>query len=121
MRVPLLDLSEQYRTLAEPIREAIDDVLTSHRFILGPKGEAFEKAIGAYCKARSRHRCFIRDGCFPGHFDGAWNRARRCRCDNAVHIFCHGGMHRTRWRQAAFRRYRSGNLQPFVDRSGSIS
>jgi dTDP-4-amino-4,6-dideoxygalactose transaminase len=50
MRVPLLDLSEQYRALAEPIREAIDDVLTSNRFILGPKGEAFEKAIGAYCK-----------------------------------------------------------------------
>src|SRR6266581_8978843 len=51
MRVPLLDLSEQYRALAEPIREAIDDVLASHRFILGPKGEAFEKAIGGYCKA----------------------------------------------------------------------
>jgi dTDP-4-amino-4,6-dideoxygalactose transaminase len=51
MRVRLLDLSEQYRALAEPIREAIDDVLTSHRFILGPKGEAFEKAICAYCKA----------------------------------------------------------------------
>lgn len=51
MRVPLLDLSEQYRALAEPIREAIDDVLMSHRFILGPKGEAFEKAICAYCKA----------------------------------------------------------------------
>jgi dTDP-4-amino-4,6-dideoxygalactose transaminase len=52
MRVPLLDLTEQYRVLAEPIREAIDDVLASHRFILGPKGEAFEKAICAYCKAR---------------------------------------------------------------------
>jgi dTDP-4-amino-4,6-dideoxygalactose transaminase len=51
MRVPLLDLSEQYRALAEPIREGINDVLTSHRFILGPKGEAFEKAICAYCKA----------------------------------------------------------------------
>ena len=51
MRVPLLDLSEQYRALAEPIRKAVDDVLTSHRFILGPKGEAFEKAICAYCKS----------------------------------------------------------------------
>jgi dTDP-4-amino-4,6-dideoxygalactose transaminase len=51
MRVPLLDLSEQYRALADPIREAIDDVLASHRFILGPKGEAFEKAMCAYCKA----------------------------------------------------------------------
>src|SRR5213596_1803883 len=51
MRVPLLDLSEQYRTLAEPIREAIDTVLTSQRFILGPQVEAFEKAIRAYCDA----------------------------------------------------------------------
>ena len=51
MRVPLLDLSEQYRSLAEPIRQAIDDVLTSHRFILGPKVNAFEKAICAYCNA----------------------------------------------------------------------
>ena len=51
MRVPLLDLSEQYRTLAEPIREAIDTVLTSQRFILEPQVEAFEKAIRAYCDA----------------------------------------------------------------------
>jgi len=49
MRVPLLDLSEQYRALNEPIREAIDEVLASHRFILGPKVQAFEKAISAYC------------------------------------------------------------------------
>jgi dTDP-4-amino-4,6-dideoxygalactose transaminase len=49
MRVPLLDLSEQYRALAEPIREAIDSVLASHRFILGPRVEAFEKAICGYC------------------------------------------------------------------------
>jgi dTDP-4-amino-4,6-dideoxygalactose transaminase len=49
MRVPLLDLSEQYRTLAEPIRAVIDAVLASHRFILGPQVEAFEKAICGYC------------------------------------------------------------------------
>jgi len=49
MRVPLLDLGEQYRALSVPIREAIDDVLASHRFILGPKVQAFEKAICAYC------------------------------------------------------------------------
>ena len=49
MRVPLLDLGEQYRALNEPIREAIDEVLASHRFILGPKVHAFEKAISAYC------------------------------------------------------------------------
>jgi len=49
MRVPLLDLGEQYRALNEPIGEAIDEVLASHRFILGPKVQAFEKAISAYC------------------------------------------------------------------------
>ncbi len=56
MRVPLLDLSEQYRTLAEPIREAIDTVLTSQRFILGPQVEAFEKASEAAFRGyRSDH------------------------------------------------------------------
>jgi len=49
MRVPLLDLSEQYRALGDSIREAINDVLASSRFILGPKVEAFEKAMCAYC------------------------------------------------------------------------
>jgi len=51
MRVPLLDLGEQYRALADPIREAIDEVLVSRRFILGPKVEAFEKALCAYCNS----------------------------------------------------------------------
>lgn len=49
MRVPLLDLSEQYRALGDSVREAINDVLTSNRFILGPKVEAFERAMCAYC------------------------------------------------------------------------
>ena len=49
MRVPLLDLREQYRTLAGPIREQIDEVLASQRFILGPKVEAFEQAMSDFC------------------------------------------------------------------------
>ncbi|HEU5245937.1 MAG TPA: DegT/DnrJ/EryC1/StrS family aminotransferase [Candidatus Udaeobacter sp.] len=49
MPVPLLDLSEQYRALGDSIREAVNDVLASGRFILGPKVEAFEKAMCAYC------------------------------------------------------------------------
>jgi len=51
MRVPLLDLSEQYRALAEPIRAQLDEVLASQSFILGPKGAAFEEAIRNYCGA----------------------------------------------------------------------
>lgn len=51
MRVPLLDLREQYRALAKEIRAEIDEVLASQRFILGPKVEAFEKAVRDYCGA----------------------------------------------------------------------
>lgn len=51
MRVPLLDLSEQYRALAEPIRTQLDEVLASQSFILGPKVAAFEEAIRNYCSA----------------------------------------------------------------------
>ena len=49
MRVPLLDLSQQYASLAEPIRVAVDQVLATQQFILGPKVEAFERAVAEYC------------------------------------------------------------------------
>ena len=52
MRVPLLDLSEQYRALAAPLRAEIDDVLATQDFILGGKVEAFEKAIAEFCGTR---------------------------------------------------------------------
>ena len=51
MRVPLLDLSPQYAGLAEPIRAQVEEVLSSQNFILGPKVEAFEKAIAEYSRA----------------------------------------------------------------------
>ncbi len=51
MRVPLLDLSEQYRALAGPIRERIDRILATQRFILGPNVEAFEQAICRFMSA----------------------------------------------------------------------
>src|SRR3954451_21440731 len=49
MRVPLLDLSGQYAVLAEPIKAAIDEVLATQHFILGPKVEAFEREVARYC------------------------------------------------------------------------
>ena len=52
MRVPLLDLSEQYRLLAEPIRRELEEILRSQNFILGPKVEEFERALADYCGAR---------------------------------------------------------------------
>ncbi|CAN5599497.1 DegT/DnrJ/EryC1/StrS family aminotransferase [soil metagenome] len=52
MRVPLLDLSEQYRLLAEPIRRELDEILRTQSFILGPKVEEFERALADYCGVR---------------------------------------------------------------------
>ena len=51
MRVQLLDLSEQHRALSEEVRAATDEVLSSQRFILGPKLAEFEKAVAEYCGA----------------------------------------------------------------------
>ena len=48
MRVPLLDLSDQYSALADTIRGEIDEVLSTQQFILGPKIEEFERAAAAY-------------------------------------------------------------------------
>ncbi len=51
MRVPLLDLSQQYTVLAEPIRAQVEEVLSTQTFILGPKVDLFEKAVADYCSA----------------------------------------------------------------------
>ena len=52
MRVPLLDLSGQYRTLAEPLRAEVEAVLAAQQFILGPKVAAFEAAMAHYCRVK---------------------------------------------------------------------
>jgi len=53
LSVPLLDLKAQYKTIRKEIRQAVDDVLESQRFILGPRVADFEKCVASYldCKA----------------------------------------------------------------------
>ncbi|MDB4945227.1 MAG: Glutamine--scyllo-inositol transaminase [Labilithrix sp.] len=46
--VPLLDLKAQYETIEPEVRVAIDRVLASQHFILGPEVEALEKSIAEY-------------------------------------------------------------------------
>jgi len=48
MKVLLLDLKAQYLTIKEEIKSAIDEVLESQIFILGPKVEELEKSVAAY-------------------------------------------------------------------------
>ena len=47
--MPMVDLSAQYRTVGDAVREQIDQVFATQRFILGPKVQEFEKAIGEFC------------------------------------------------------------------------
>lgn len=46
--VPLLDLKAQYATIRDEIQDAIDQVLESQRFILGPEVDALEREIADY-------------------------------------------------------------------------
>ncbi len=50
--VPLLDLRAQYATIRDEVRAAVDRVLESQQFILGPEVEAFEQEIADYCQCK---------------------------------------------------------------------
>ena len=52
MSISLIDMKAQYTTLREEIRAAVDRVLESGHFILGPEVEAFEKDFARYCGVR---------------------------------------------------------------------
>jgi dTDP-4-amino-4,6-dideoxygalactose transaminase len=49
INVPLLDLTLQYSSIKQEVRSAIEEVLESQHFILGPKVEALEEAVAEYC------------------------------------------------------------------------
>lgn len=50
--VPLLDLKAQYVTIKNEIHTAIDRVLESQHFILGPEVEALETEVAAYSQCK---------------------------------------------------------------------
>ena len=52
MKVPLLDLKEQYKGIKDEIIKAVMEVFDSQQFILGPKVEELEEGIAAYCRSR---------------------------------------------------------------------
>jgi|GEM_PF-6088016 len=49
MNVPLLDLKRQLENLRAEIDAALDDVVESQHFILGPRVKKCEAAIASYC------------------------------------------------------------------------
>ncbi|MBU0711048.1 DegT/DnrJ/EryC1/StrS family aminotransferase [bacterium] len=52
MKVPLLDLKAQLDTIREDVKEVVNEVLESTRYIMGPKVTELEEQIAAYCGAR---------------------------------------------------------------------
>lgn len=52
MKVPLLDLGAQYKTIKDEVLSATQELYESQRFILGPKVEDLERAIVQYCRCK---------------------------------------------------------------------
>lgn len=52
MAIPLVDLKAQYATIKDEINEAIDEVLESQWFILGPNVGELEGRIADYCDVK---------------------------------------------------------------------
>lgn len=67
INVPLLDLKAQYRIIREEVRAAVDDVLKSQHFILGPQVSKLEEAVAAH------------SGCGFGAGDSSGSDALPCR------------------------------------------
>ncbi|MDP3284070.1 MAG: DegT/DnrJ/EryC1/StrS family aminotransferase [Desulfobacterales bacterium] len=52
MKVPLLDLKAQYKTIKDEIMDVTADIFESQYFILGPHVEKLEKEIAGYCSVK---------------------------------------------------------------------
>jgi dTDP-4-amino-4,6-dideoxygalactose transaminase len=52
MQVPFLNLAAQYQALKEELQPAVEQVLASGHYILGPNVAAFEEEFAAYCGTR---------------------------------------------------------------------
>lgn len=55
--VPFIDLVAQYRTIRDEVRETVDQVFETQRFVLGEEVEQLESEIAAYCDARFAIGC----------------------------------------------------------------
>src|SRR5437588_8907657 len=52
MKIPLVDLQAQYRTIQHEVMAAIEQVLADMQLFLGPQTQAFEQEFAHYCGCR---------------------------------------------------------------------
>jgi len=57
MNVPLLDLQAQYVSLRDDLRQAVERVMSSQRFVLGDEVRELESTIAAYCETKHAIGC----------------------------------------------------------------
>lgn len=57
MRVPLLDLQAQYAPLRDEMRAAVERVMESQQFVLGPDVHALEEEIAEYSRVKHAISC----------------------------------------------------------------
>ena len=60
MKVPLLDLKEQYKTIKEEVLKTAEELFESQNFILGPRVTDLEEEIADYCS--SKHAVGVSSG-----------------------------------------------------------
>ena len=53
IKVPILDLKAQYQRIGPEIRQALDEILNSQAFILGPVVQQFEQRVASYLKCHA--------------------------------------------------------------------
>lgn len=52
MKIPLLDLKSQYKTIEEEVNRVVEEVLESGHYILGPNVKTLEEEIADYCEVK---------------------------------------------------------------------
>ena len=57
MNVALLDLQAQYVSLRDDLRQALDRVMSSQRFVLGDEVRGLENSIAGYCRTKHAVGC----------------------------------------------------------------
>jgi dTDP-4-amino-4,6-dideoxygalactose transaminase len=53
IKIPILDLKTQYRRIGTEIRQALDEILDSQAFILGPVVQKFEERVATYLQCHA--------------------------------------------------------------------
>ena len=84
--IPMLDLGLQYSSIRTEIKAAIDQVLDSQHFILGPQVKALEEEVARYCGRRFGVGVASGTDALTLALQGLRDRARR-RGDRSVFQF----------------------------------